>query len=38
MILTNKQEQGLKEIITRYKNGEKYVVIAGWAGTGKTTR
>lgn len=37
MILTEKQEQGLKEIISRYKNGEKYVVIAGYAGSGKTT-
>ena len=37
MILTNKQEQGLKEAITRYRNGEKYVCIAGYAGSGKST-
>lgn len=37
MILTNKQEQGLKIAIDRYKNGEKYTVIAGFAGTGKST-
>ena len=37
MILTNKQEQGLKEAITRYRNGDKYVCIAGYAGSGKST-
>lgn len=37
MILTNKQEQGLKEALNRYTKGEKYVVISGYAGTGKTT-
>lgn len=37
MILTNKQEQGLKETLTRYKNREKYVVISGYAGSGKST-
>lgn len=31
MILTNKQEQGLKEAIARYHNGEKYVIISGYA-------
>ena len=29
MVLTLKQEQGLKECIERYKNGEKYCVISG---------
>lgn len=37
MELTKKQEAGLAEALTRYKNGEKYVTIAGYAGTGKTT-
>ena len=37
MILTLKQEQGLKECIERYKNGEKYCVISGYAGAGKST-
>lgn len=37
MILTNKQEQGLKIAIERYKNKEKYCVISGYAGTGKST-
>ena len=37
MQLTNKQENGLNEAITRYKNHEKYVTISGYAGTGKTT-
>lgn len=31
MILTNKQEQGLKEAVARYRNGEKYVIISGYA-------
>lgn len=37
MQLTNKQEQGLKIILERYKNHEKYTVIAGFAGSGKST-
>ena len=37
MILTNKQELGIKEILNRYKNKEKYVVISGYAGAGKST-
>jgi len=37
MILTKKQEEGLKIAVQRYKNGEKYTVIAGYAGTGKST-
>ena len=37
MELTIKQELGLKEILNRYKNKEKYVTIAGYAGTGKST-
>lgn len=37
MQLTEKQEAGLSEALTRYKNHEKYVVISGYAGTGKTT-
>lgn len=32
MELTKKQEQGLKIAIERYKNNEKYVTIAGYAG------
>lgn len=37
MILTNRQKQGLQEILNRYKNGEKYTVISGFAGVGKST-
>ncbi len=37
MELTLKQEQGLNIALERYKNHEKYVTIAGYAGTGKTT-
>lgn len=37
MILTNKQQQGLKIALNRHKNGDKYTVISGYAGTGKST-
>ena len=37
MELTNKQEEGLKTALERYKNGEKYTTISGYAGTGKST-
>lgn len=37
MELTPKQEEGLKLAIARHSAGDKYVVIAGYAGTGKTT-
>lgn len=37
MILTAKQEEGLKCAIKRYRNHEKYTVISGYAGTGKST-
>ena len=37
MQLTIKQELGLKEILNRYKSKEKYTVISGYAGTGKST-
>ena len=37
MILTNKQEQGLKIAVKRHKEGYKYTVISGYAGSGKTT-
>ena len=37
MELTIKQELGLREVLNRYKNKEKYVTIAGYAGTGKST-
>lgn len=37
MILTKRQEEGLKEALRRYNNGEKYVSITGYSGTGKTT-
>ena len=37
MVLTKKQEQGLKIALDRHKNGEKYTVISGYAGTGKST-
>lgn len=35
--LTNKQNEGLKIALNRYKQGEKYTCIAGYAGTGKST-
>lgn len=31
MILTNKQEEGLKIIVARYKAGERYTVVSGYA-------
>ena len=37
MILTNKQEEGLKIAVARYKNKELYTCISGYAGTGKST-
>lgn len=37
MILTAKQEQGLKIAMERYRNNEPYTVIAGYAGVGKST-
>lgn len=37
MELTAKQQEGLKIALERYKNGEKYTVISGYAGTGKST-
>ena len=37
MVLTNGQEKGLKIAVERYKNGELYTVIAGYAGAGKST-
>lgn len=37
MILTNKQEEGLRLAIQRYKNKEPYTVISGYAGSGKST-
>ena len=37
MILTKRQEEGLKIAVARHLAGEKYTVIAGYAGTGKST-
>lgn len=37
MELTNKQQEGLNIILERFKSREKYTVIAGYAGTGKST-
>ena len=37
MVLTEKQELGIKEIVDRYRNKEKYTVISGYAGVGKST-
>lgn len=37
MILTINQMKGLKTAVARYKAGEKYTVISGYAGTGKST-
>ena len=37
MILTNGQEKGLQIAVERYQRKEPYTVIAGYAGTGKST-
>ena len=37
IILTKKQEEGLKIAVQRYLDGEKCTVISGYAGTGKST-
>ena len=37
MILTNKQEEGLRLAIQRYNSKEPYTVISGYAGSGKST-
>lgn len=37
MELTKKQEEGLRIAVQRHRNHEKYTVIAGYAGTGKST-
>ena len=37
MVLTNKQQEGLRIAIERYKAGDKYTCISGYAGSGKTT-
>ena len=37
MILTPKQEEGLKRVLAKYNNHEKFAVISGYAGTGKST-
>lgn len=37
MELTRKQEEGLRIAIDRYNHNEPYTVIAGYAGTGKST-
>ena len=37
MILTAKQEEGLKIAVERHRLGERYTTIAGYAGTGKST-
>lgn len=37
MILTTKQEEGLRLAVARYKSHEPYTCIAGYAGSGKST-
>lgn len=37
MELTTKQLEGLKRVVEKYRNGEKYAVVSGYAGTGKST-
>ena len=37
MILTNKQEEGLRIAVERYNHNERYTVISGYAGSGKST-
>ncbi len=31
MVLTHKQEEGLKTIVARHSNNEKYTVVSGYA-------
>ena len=37
MILTKRQEEGLKTAVARHRAGYKFTTIAGYAGTGKST-
>ncbi len=37
IILTAKQQAGLKTAVERFRNGDKYTVISGFAGSGKST-
>lgn len=37
MQLTRKQQEGLKIILDRHRSGEKYTVVSGFAGSGKST-
>lgn len=37
MLLTRKQEEGLRVAVERYNSGEPYTVISGYAGAGKST-
>ena len=37
MVLTNKQEEGLRVAVARYKAGEAWTCISGYAGSGKST-
>lgn len=37
MELTKKQEEGLKIALDRWRQGEKYTAISGFAGSGKST-
>lgn len=37
MVLTQKQELGLRIAVDRYNHNQKYTVIAGYAGSGKST-
>ena len=37
MILTTKQEEGLKIAVRRFKDREPWTCISGYAGTGKST-
>ena len=36
MLLTRKQEEGLRIAVDRYKNNEKFVVISGYISSDKT--
>lgn len=37
MILTKRQEEGLKTAVARHRAGEKFTTISGYAGSGKST-
>ena len=37
MVLTTKQNEGLQLVLNKYRNNEKFAIISGYSGTGKST-